>query len=67
MEVLNSAPRRVMRIELAKTGGDFDDFSNSADLRDFDPSDRKLVAAAAKANAVVANAVDGDWLDHRRA
>ncbi len=32
----------------------------------FDPSDRKFLAVAVVANAVVVNAVDGDWGEARR-
>lgn len=65
--VLNSAPKRVQRIELCKTNGEFDDFPQDSKLANFDPSDRKFVAAARQAKALVANAIDSDWLDHRDA
>lgn len=65
--VLNSAPRRVERVVLGKTGGEFFDFPRDPALVKFDPSDRKFAAAARNAGASVANAIDSDWLDHREA
>ncbi len=65
--VINSAPKLVERVVLSKTSGQFDDFPNCDDLSKFDQSDRKFVAAAINSRAAVANAVDGDWLEHRSA
>ncbi|MGP0089685.1 MAG: hypothetical protein ACLPKB_06970 [Xanthobacteraceae bacterium] len=66
-EVLNSAPKRVQRIQLDKSGEDFDDFPSDPRLATFDRSDRKFVAASRKSGAPIANATDSDWLDHREA
>lgn len=66
--ILQSAPSRVERIELARNElGEFLDFPEDPRLASFDPSDRKFAAAARKAAVPVANAVDSDWLDHRSA
>jgi hypothetical protein len=63
--ILQSAPSRVERIELAKNElGEFVDFPEDPRLATFDSSDRKFAAAARKAAVPVANAVDSDWLDH---
>lgn len=67
LAVLNSALRRVARVEIRKVGADYEDFPRGADLAEFDPSDRKFVAVAAKSGACIANAVDGDWHDFRHA
>ncbi|MGQ0444995.1 MAG: hypothetical protein ACT4O2_07695 [Beijerinckiaceae bacterium] len=63
--ILNSAPKRVERVELGKTDGEFDDFPSDPKLAAFDRSDRKFVAAGRKAKASIANATDSDWLDYR--
>jgi predicted nucleic acid-binding protein len=65
--VINSAPKRVERVVLSKTSGQFDDFPKCDELSKFDQSDRKFVAAAINSRALVANAVDSDWLEHRSA
>lgn len=67
LAVLNSAPRRIERVELHKTNGQYDDFPDDPRLVGFDPSDRKFAAAARKSNAQVANATDSDWLDYQMA
>jgi len=65
--VLNSAPRRVVRIDLPKDGstGVYRDFPSDPALARFDPSDRKFAAAARQTGQPVANATDSDWLDHK--
>ncbi len=67
--VLNSAPRRVQRIELRKDPltDQFLDFPSDPQLANFDPSDRKFAAAARRTGQPVANAIDSDWLDHKAA
>jgi hypothetical protein len=63
--ILQSAPSRVERIELARDElGEYVDFPRDPRLAAFDPSDRKFAAAARKASVPVANAVDSDWLHH---
>ena len=64
--ILNSAPARVERVELKinPDTGEYLDFPDDAALAKFDPADKKFAAAARKAGAPVANAVDGDWLEH---
>jgi hypothetical protein len=57
--ILESAPKRVERIELTKNAaGEFDDFPTDPALAGFDISDRKFAAAARKSEAPVANATD---------
>ena len=62
-----SAPRRIERLKLIKFNEEFEDFPKDQALETFDRSDRKFVALALKVNAVIANAVDSDWLEHRGA
>lgn len=67
--ILNSAPRRIQRIDLPKDPltDRFVDFPSDPQLANFDPSDRKFAAAARRSGQPVANAVDTDWLHHRTA
>lgn len=65
--VINSAPKLVERVVLSKTSDQFDDFPKGEALFKFDQSDRKFVAAAINSRALIANAVDSDWLEHRNA
>lgn len=66
LEVLNSAPRRVARVELPKhEDGEFVDCPQTLIDAKFDRSDRKFVALAKRGKAPVVNATDSDWLDHR--
>ena len=64
--VLNSAPKSIVRIDLPidPLTSEFLDFPDDPELGDFDPSDRKFVAAVRKANVPIANAIDSDWLDY---
>lgn len=65
-EVINSHPKRVKRVDLEKLEtGEFRDVPNELIEVGFDPSDRKFVAVAKKAKALILNAVDSDWLDHK--
>ena len=55
-------------IELPKTeDGSFSDFPSDPELVNFDPSDRKFVAAARNSGARVVNSTDPDWLEHKAA
>lgn len=64
-EILNSHPNRVESISLEKLeNGEFADCPASLVQAGFDPSDRKFVALAKRADCPVANAVDSDWIDH---
>jgi hypothetical protein len=67
--VLNSAPRRVVRVDLPKepSTGAYRDFPSDPALARFDPSDRKFAAAARRTGQPVANATDSDWLDYKAA
>jgi hypothetical protein len=67
LEVLNSSPQRVKRVNLPKdpATGEFVHFPADPALRQFDPSDRKFAAAARKVKAQVVNATDSDWLQFR--
>jgi hypothetical protein len=65
LEVLNSAPGRVEKIDLPKDEqGEYEDFPGTAELAGFDRSDRKFAALARREGVPVANATDSDWLDH---
>ena len=67
-QLLMSAPARVERVDLPRdTTGAYEDFPKDIELLTFDPSDRKFVAMARRANAPVVNATDTDWLQHKRA
>jgi hypothetical protein len=67
-QVLNSAPRRVERVELPQgEDGEYLDLPRSLIEANFDRSDRKFAALARRAKATVANAIDSDWLIHRKA
>lgn len=65
LEVLNSAPGRVERVNLPKReDGEYEDFPNIPALAGFDQSDRKFAALARHERIPVANATDSDWLGH---
>jgi hypothetical protein len=64
-EVLNSAPGRIERVELPKgEDGEYVHCPRSLISVNFDSSDRKFAALAKRANAIVANAIDSDWVIH---
>ena len=64
--VLNSAPRRIERVELPlRPDGEYADVPQSLIDARFDPSDRKFAAMAKRARVRVSNATDSDWIDHR--
>jgi hypothetical protein len=66
LEVLNSAPKRIERVELPKRDdGEFLDLPQALIDVNFDPSDRKFAALAKREKAPVINATDSDWLNHR--
>lgn len=66
LEVLNSAPRRIERIELPKVeSGEYADLPQTLVDAGFDRADRKFAALAMRAGAPVINAIDSDWLNHR--
>jgi hypothetical protein len=61
LEVLNSRPGRVERVDLGKTdGGDYAAFPTDPELSRFDRSDRKFVALSCQLKVPVAHAVDSD-------
>lgn len=65
--VLNSAPRRVVRIELPqRADGSYEDFPDVPELAAFDPSDRKFAAAARRTGVPVSVATDSDWHGFRQ-
>jgi hypothetical protein len=65
-EVLNSAPKKIERVELPKRDDDeFADLPQALIDANFDPSDRKFAALAIRGQAPVVNATDSDWLNHR--
>ena len=66
LAVINSHPDRIIRVLLAKrTDGEFVDCPQALIDDQFDPSDRKFAAVAINANAIVVNATDSDWVNHR--
>ncbi|MGA8169228.1 MAG: hypothetical protein WB816_00085 [Methylocystis sp.] len=66
LEVLNSAPKRIERVELPKRDdGQYVDLPQALIDVNFDPSDRKFAALANREKSPVINATDSDWLNHR--
>ncbi len=64
LEVINSAPGRIERVELPRRGdGEYENLPQSLIDCGFDRSDRKFAALAKQENAVVLNAVDSDWVE----
>ena len=65
--VINDAAR-IRRVRMQRRqDGSYAAFPDDPALATFDLSDRKFAAVARQARVPVANAVDGDWLDHRAA
>ena len=66
LEILNSNPNRVTRVDLAlRADGQYVDLPQPIIDANFDPSDRVFAALAHKMKAKVYNAVDTDWLENR--
>ncbi len=66
LEILNSAPRTIERVDLPKRGdGEYAALPQALIDAGFDPGDRKFAALAKQQDAAVANATDSDWLEHR--
>lgn len=66
LEILNSHPDRVVRVDVPKRAdGQHEDLPQPIIDAGFDPSDRVFAAVAKKARARVFNAVNTDWLHHR--
>ena len=66
LEILNSNPKRVLRVELPlRDDGEYVDLPQPIIDANFDPSDRVFAALARKMRAKVYNAVDTDWLERR--
>lgn len=66
-EILTNYSSRIERVQIDKKDGEFLDFPNDPDLKHFDHSDRKFVAAARKSGASILNATDTDWINSREA
>ena len=67
LHVLQSDPQRIVRIHLPRRHDEeYADLPQSLIDAGFDPSDRKFAALAKKAGGTVANAIDSDWLNHRK-
>lgn len=65
-EVVLNYSQKLLRVDLVKNAdGSFVDFPVDPLLRNFDPSDRKFVAASVKSGAPVMNSTDSDWLIHK--
>ena len=63
-------PRHCVPVTLDRAeDGSFSNFPTAPELADFNPSDRKFMAAALMhgANPPVVNATDSDWYHHREA
>jgi len=66
LEVINSSPNIVARVDIAKRDdGEYCDLPQAIIDVGFDPSDRKFAAVAIKSGAKVYNAVDSDWVEKR--
>jgi hypothetical protein len=66
--VLQSHPRRVLRVDIGCIGEDeYEAFPRHDNLVKFDRSDRKFAAAGLVAECPVTNAVDSDWVEHSEA
>ena len=66
LEVINSNPRKVVRVDIGKRAdGEDEDLPQAIIDAGFDRSDRKFAAVAMKAKAKVHNAVDADWVEKR--
>ncbi|UWQ50648.1 PIN domain-containing protein [Leisingera caerulea] len=66
LEVINSHPNKVARVDLQKRAdGEYLDLPQAIIDSGFDPSDRKFAAVAKKSGAKVYNAVDSDWVERR--
>lgn len=66
LEVINSHPDKVVRVELRKgEDGEYLDLPKPVIDAGFDPSDRVFAALAKKVRSKIYNAVDTDWLEHR--
>jgi hypothetical protein len=65
LEVINSAPGRIERVELRKReDGEYEKLPQRLIDCGFDRNDRKFAALAKQEGAAVFNAVDSDWIDH---
>lgn len=65
LQVLNSAPRKIERVDLPKrSDGEYVDLPQQLIDAKFDRSDRKFAALAKRKRAPVINATDSDWLNH---
>jgi hypothetical protein len=65
MEVINSSPDRVERVDLPRRpDGEYLDLPQSLVDSGFDPNDRKFAALARRESVPVYNAVDSDWINH---
>lgn len=66
LEVINSHPQRVVRLDVIKRpDGEYENLPQELIDSGFDRSDRKFAAVARRARARVCNAVDRDWVDHK--
>ena len=66
LEILNSHPRKVARVDVRRgQNGEYDDLPQAIIDAGFDPSDRKFAVVALRANAPVYNAVDTDCLEKK--
>ena len=67
LEVLNSSPQLIERVDLPKReDGEHEDLPQALIDAGFDPSDRKFAALAKREGVPVYNTTDSDWLTHRK-
>ena len=65
-EVLQGCPPKVKRVSVSRRAdGEYADVPQPIIDAGFDTDDRKYVAVALIAKAVVCNAVDSDWVEHK--
>jgi len=66
LEVINSDPKKVARIDVEKDGeGHYVDLPQEIIDSEFDHGDRVFAAVAKKSDSKVYNTVDTDWVEHR--
>jgi hypothetical protein len=66
LEIVNSNPARVARVELQKRDdGEYASLPQILIDTKFDRSDRKFAAIAAQEGVPVVNSIDSDWVHHQ--
>jgi hypothetical protein len=66
-EILKGSPKKILRVALERRDdGEYVDVPQVLIDTHFDRSDRKFVALAINRSIPIANAVDSDWIIHRK-